>query len=136
MLGSEVVEGTPYALKRRGEFHKALHSYARYYAEAVEIGDSFIQEQCFEQIFDIVLLKYLREERRFESPPDLRRSTRDDITELLGHIESIEPAAFESHLSKCWQTFSPRGRGKSPFSVDKHWLVPPRKKRRDSSDEP
>ena len=121
--GVQDVENSPFYLKRKGDFPEALKSYAHHYADAKATGNLFVCEQTFEQIFDIFLLKYLKEEKRFRIVACLRNHLESDIGDLLREEESFEDKYFQQYFASCWRRFSPRGRANNSFNVDRRLLL-------------
>lgn len=117
------LEDNPIYLKRKGNLEEALHIYADLFAEAVQNENSFLAEKCFEQIFDIYLLKYLRDGVRFASVGDERRRLDADIVGLLQQRQPYEAKSFRNYFDSCWRRFVPRGRGQNVFSVDRRLLL-------------
>ena len=117
------LEDNPFYLKRKGDYQAALRSYANHFSHAQMSGDVFIREQTFDQLFDISLLQYLKEQRRFSGVAGLRQHLESDIGELLREGESYDDREFKQSFASCWKRFNPRGRGKNPFSVDRDLLL-------------
>lgn len=63
----DVLSKTPFDLKKRGDCELALKAYTQEYAKALENESRPIQEICFEQMFDVILLTYFRDYSSAES---------------------------------------------------------------------
>ncbi len=137
------IQQTPFDLKRRGDFELALKAYAQEYAKALENGSRFIQEICFEQMFDVILLTYFRDYSSDESAhvapkpvpafPDtnaLMDAIADGIRSELMEVKAYRAEDFKEFMGECRRKFLPRGRAKTAFSVEKEWLVSEEKRRK------
>jgi len=115
---------SPYYQKREGEFEKALEAYASRLKNAQAHSNQFLIETCFDQIFDVQLLLYAKNGKRFSGIQELKRRLRRDIQSILNMIEDQTPDELEKLFTSCWNRFTPRGRGRNPFSVDRRLLIP------------
>ena len=115
---------SPYYLKRKGEFEKALEVYTSRLKNAQAHSNQFLIEICFDQIFDVQLLLYAKIGKRFSGIQELKRRLRQDMQSILSMREDQTPHGFEKLFTSCWSRFTPKGRGKNPFSVDRRLLIP------------
>lgn len=139
------IQASAFDLKRTGEFEQALDAYAEEYSAAARNESSFIKELCFEQMFDVTLLMFLREIRgsqdavghteadarvnlvgRHRGFPDrdmLLRAIAESIRAKLVSVGSYEADEFDKFFGTCWEKLPRDRRGKNPFSVDQGWLI-------------
>ena len=114
--------GSPFELKVKGDFERALAEYARRYAESIESQNDFIAEVCFDQMFDICLLEHLRRGLRFKTKRELLEAIENRLMDVLS-VEGSHRGEFQKRLTSCTRRLSPRGRGAPAFSVDPKWLL-------------
>ena len=121
-MGLGPLEGaSPFDLKRKGDFARALTAYAREFSSALEREDGFIAEISFEQMFDVCLLEHLQKGSRFETRTELLESIKERLAETL-RLESTDNY-FHNRFDSCKTKLFPQGRGTNPFSVDPKWLL-------------
>src|SRR5918992_1185514 len=122
MQNKNEIQQTPFDLKRRGDFELALKAYAQEYAKALENESRFIQEICFEQMFDVILLTYFRDYSSAESAlaaikpvpvfsdtNDLMDAIADRIRSELMKVEAYRVEDFKEFMGECRRKFLPRG---------------------------
>lgn len=137
MNNQVILEDTAYVLKRKGEFDKALQAYAKEYrrntqGEDIEPdnirreGSRYLARLCFEEMVDIILITYLRDQRRFDTSVSLLNTLRDDLERLFAEMQIRDAEGFEEFFNRSRRKLFPRGRGKSAFSVDRNQLLTPR----------
>ena len=127
MNSNVLLEDTAYALKRRGEFDKAVFTYAKEYKRNVEQeGSIYLARLCFEQIFDIILIKYLRDQKRFDDSKSLLHALKSEMQRVFTEIDIRDVEHFEEFFNRSTKKLFPGGRGKSAFSVDRNQLLTPR----------
>lgn len=110
-------------LKRKGDFKEAIWSYASEYARSLSRGNAFISETCFEEMFDLCLLQYLKAGRLFEGKKELLAAIRDELQELLQSQEARDGESFDKYFRSCQRKLFPQGRAKPLFSVDSRLLL-------------
>lgn len=115
---------SPYYLKRKGEFEKALDAYAARFESAQENGNRYLSEICFDQIFDVLLLIYLKQKKSFPNGERLKGQLKTDLSDLLTKKRSLRSQSYEKLFGDCWHRYSPRGGGQTRFSVDRLALLP------------
>lgn len=120
---AQEVEQSPFHRKRSGDFAGALKGYARRLAEAQDSGNLFISEKCFEQVFDIYLLQYLKEAKHFATKQQLKDQLQSDIRLLLAAEECSTEKASSQWFDDCWRQLFPRGPRPTPFSVYPNVLI-------------
>lgn len=125
-------ERVGFHLKFEGNYEAAVRAYAQEYARAYREKDPYIMDICFQELFDCYLLAYLQADSprvspRFEHRRELEKDIEQKLIRVLQENESFDRTCFEKQFSKAWRQFSPRGRGRNPFSVDAGLLVRPRK---------
>lgn len=118
------LEESPFYLKRKGEYEKALKAYSHVFASALASENRLITETCFDQIFDIQLLIYARDETRFSRVKQLQDRLRRDVQETLKGEAVLTSQVDERLFSSCWSRFIPKGRGLTKYSVDSQYLIP------------
>ena len=106
-----------FELKRQGHFEQSLQAYSDFYADALGQQNAYISQLCFDQMFDIELLRLARDEVIFESAASLRSKIQHHLSDLLKAREALDEELFQQHFADAWRKFSPRGRGRSQFSV-------------------
>lgn len=115
---------SPYYLKRMGEFEKALDAYALRFESAQENGNRSLSEICFDQIFDVLLLIYLKQMKTFPDVEHLKGQLETDLNDLLTKRRSLRSQSYEKLFGDCWRRYSPRRGGQTRFSVDRLALLP------------
>lgn len=118
----EVSQEQAFYLKRKGAFREALLAYAREYAESLRQENPFIAKVCFEEMVDVSLLQYLKEQRHFKDDKELLGSIRHDLIEALQR--DYDDGKFDELLRYCRRKLIRKGRSKKPFSVDTSLLLP------------
>ena len=121
---SQSLGHSPFHLKRHGDFEKALKGYGEWFAGAQESGNRFLSEMCFDQIFDLQLLLYVRHKKQFDSGNRLRQQLESDVRKAVNTELAVPSQDFDRFFTSCWRRHSPRGRGRTPFSVDRATLIP------------
>ncbi|GEM_PF-2060918 len=122
-----ILEDTAYGLKRRGEFDRALLAYAKEYRRNTQgEGSRYLARLCFEQMVDIILIKYLRDQLRFDTSVSLLNTLRDDLEQIFEEMQIRDAEDFHEFFNRSRKKLFPRGRGKSAFSVDRNQLLTPR----------
>ena len=114
---------SPFELKVKGDFEDALRMYALRYVESLESENAHIAEICFDQMFDICLLEYLKQGDRFESKSKLLEAVERRLRDVLSFEESDDRDEFKKSLDSCKRRLFPRGRSSGVFSVDPKWLL-------------
>lgn len=114
---------TAFELKREGTFDEALRLYVQDYAIAVAQKDPYITRLCFEQLFDILLMIYLRDRKVFGSVDEIMRQIEQDLTPLLMDAGAYREEDMRRLLATSREKFAPGGRRKGKFNVDKDWLI-------------
>ncbi|PKB73167.1 MAG: hypothetical protein BZY75_03280 [SAR202 cluster bacterium Io17-Chloro-G7] len=120
----QYLEESPFYLKRKGEYEKALKAYAHFFAGALAGENRLVAETCFDQMFDTQLLIYARDETRFSGAKQLRGRLRQDIQATLRKEADEMSLSVGKLYSSCWSRFIPNGRGPSKFNVDRRLLIP------------
>lgn len=124
MNSNVLLADTAYGLKRIGEFDKALLAYAKEYRKNVEQqGSRYLARLCFEQIVDIILLKYLRDQKTFVDSRYLLDALEHEVRQVFAEIKIRDVENFEEFFDRIRRKLFPRGRGKSAFSVDRNLLL-------------
>lgn len=122
-MHSNIEEAEPsFKLKRKGDFGQALTAYAREYSSSLRSENSFIADICFEQMFDICLLDYLKEEHHFATKEELLKAIETKLLETLRRADAYEKD-FGRRFASCKLMLFPKGRATSRFSVDARWLL-------------
>lgn len=116
-------EEQAFYLKRSGAFKEALRAYAREYAQNLRQENPFIAQVCFEEMVDTSLLHYLKEDRLFETKEKLVAFLRNELLDILKSQEAYDGKSFDEHFRSCQRKLFPRGKGKTPFSVDRRLLL-------------
>lgn len=132
---------TPFELKRLGKLDRALEGYALEFAAAVDKNNKFLAEVSFDQMLDIVLMRYLREllspqkehtgaqvspvrkGLRFSNRQTLIIHAQRDLEELLARIHPSSEIDISKQMERCKPMLFPRGGGKVRFSVDPDRLI-------------
>lgn len=114
---------SPFELKTKGHFRQALIAYARHYVDSLENKNSFIADTCFDQMFDVCLLEYLKEGVHFESKANLFEAIENRLADALDIEGSDDSREFKERLGSCKRRLFPRGRSTSAFSVEPKWLL-------------
>lgn len=112
----------PFVLKRHGKFNAAISAYVRRYSEALREGNEYIAQMCFDQMVDIRLLELLKEGRKFNTLPALKRSVEDYLAKVLQNSELYEET-FHEHFGRSWEKISRQQDGHALFSVRREQLV-------------
>ena len=113
----------PFRLKRKGAFSEALLGYARLYANSAQSGNTKVAELCFEQMFDIELLIFLKEQKQFRDHRELAAAMRRRLCEALEDVDCRTMEGFDSHLDDYKEHLLRGGGGGKAFSVDPHLLI-------------
>ena len=118
----------PFLLKKRGELEPALNGYAERLAQAAKEGNTFMAEVCFDQMFDIELLRYSKSGSRFSNLADLKARLKADLTSQCPDLDyyyqrGLIDLTFEHFFASSWRKYTYRGKVKRPFSVPAHLLV-------------
>ena len=112
-----------FELKRQGHFEESLQVYSDFYADALTHQNAYISQVCFDQMFDIELLRLARDEVTCESAASLRSKIEHRLADFLKAREALDQELFRQHFADAWRKFSPRGRGRSQFSVGREAFV-------------
>lgn len=133
MLEKPDFEQTPYELKRLGNLGKALEGYAVEFATALDKKSQFLAEECFNQMLDIVLMRYMQQKQCFPNKQSLMTQAQHELEEVLSnvfdktvaqrYVRATSSEYISDQMARCESMLFPRGRGKVRFSVDPSWLV-------------
>lgn len=120
---------SPFELKVRGDFEEAFNAYANDYAAALHRESRFLEEISFEQMFDIMLLKFVNEKRTFDIDEELLSEVQRVIRDKLIEKEALNEEAFATDFGVCEKRLYPGGKARTRFSVDPKILLKPEREK-------
>ncbi|MBI2303748.1 MAG: hypothetical protein HYU86_03260 [Chloroflexi bacterium] len=133
MASSELLQemdnsNNPFLLKKRGAFAESLDAYAEEYVQSIRRGSNFISELCFEQMFDITLLIFLKESREFANKEELISAIKEELFEKLHEKRVFDWENFGNYFNSCREKLF-RRRRQTPFSVTPALLLATEKRK-------